>query len=83
MHDHECCVACLWPAAVADLLVARLPPAADDLNGPRAVRLRWLEDVHRQCHAIVLGIDNIADALDAGSVLRVQSCWENDEESRS
>jgi hypothetical protein len=43
--------------------VVRLPGAADDLDHRRPIRLRGLEDIHRQGHAVVLGVDEIANVL--------------------
>ncbi len=63
VHDDEGGVARGWPAAIADALVVRLPGAADDLDHRRPIRLRGLEDIHRQGHAVVLGVDEIANVL--------------------
>jgi hypothetical protein len=63
MHDDEGGVACLRPATVADAVVIRFPPTAHDLDDARAVRLCRFEDIHRQRHAIVLCVNDIADAL--------------------
>ncbi len=63
VHDHKRRVARLRPTAVTDAVVIRFPTAADDLDDARTVWLRWFEDIHRQRHAIVLGVNDIADAL--------------------
>lgn len=56
-------VARLGPATVADAVVIRFPPAAHELDDDRVIWLCRLEDILRQCHAIVLGVDDIADTL--------------------
>ena len=56
-------VARLRPATVADAFVIRFPASAHDLDDSRAVRLRRFEDIHRQCHAIMLRVNDITNAL--------------------
>jgi hypothetical protein len=65
MHDDERRVARLRPAAVADAVVVRFPAAAHDLDDARAVRLRWFEDIHRQRHAVMLRVDDVAERAPA------------------
>ncbi len=63
MHDDKRRVARLRPPAVADPIVIRLPSPADNLDDPRPIRLRRLEHIHRQRHAIVFRVDDVLNPL--------------------
>ena len=63
MHDDEGRVARHGPRAVADIVVVRLPAAADDLDDARTIGLGRLVDVHGQGHTVMLGVNDVADAL--------------------
>ena len=62
VHDDERREPVLRPATVADAVMVGVPSAADDFDDRGAVRLGRSEDVHRQRHAVMLGIDDVGDA---------------------